>query len=405
MAGAAWENGKLPGPFYGIRIIDATTMVSGPMATMILADQGAEVIKIESPHGDGMRKLGPGNDRMSGAFLSCNRGKKSLALDLKRDEGKAVLRELIATADVFVQNFRPGAITRMGFGEEEVRAINPDIVYVSISGFGETGPYAQKRVYDPIIQALTGATDVQADRATDRPKMFQVIIADKVTALNAAQAISAALFARLRGGEAQHVRLSMLDSMVAFFWPEQMATLNFVGEETDPASFRSGMDLIYETRDGYITVAIVSDAEWRAFCEVLGRPEWIDDPRFADAKARMDNVGERKQLSASQIAGWDTEELLDRLDRADVPSAPLLRRIDLLDDAQIEANGTLVVMEYEGLGRVRQPRPVAQFSKTPSGIAQSAPLLGEDGRQLLGELGYDENRIASLEEKGVLRGS
>lgn len=392
----------MPSAFDGIRIIDATTMVSGPMATMILADQGAEVIKIESPRGDQMRTLGPGNDQMSGAFLSCNRGKKSLSLDLKSDAGKAILRDLIATADVFIQNFRPGAIERMGFSEKDVRALKPDIVYVSISGFGEAGPHAQKRVYDPIIQALTGATDVQADRATNRPQMFQVIIADKVTALNAAQAISAALFARLRTGKGQHTRLSMLDSMIAFFWPEQMATLNFVGEESDPASFRSGMDLIYETRDGYITVAVVSDAEWRGFCEVLGRPEWVTDVRFRDAHARMANVAQRKQVSASELAKWDTADLLDRLDDADVPNAPLLRRIDLLDDAQVEANETLVVRDYDGLGKVRQPRPVAQFSETPSALANSAPMLGQDNRQILESIGYDASRITSLENEGIL---
>lgn len=392
----------MPGPFEGIRIIDATTMVSGPMACMILADQGAEVIKVEPPHGDQMRALGPGNAEMSGAFLSCNRGKKSLSLDLKTRDGKAILRDLIASADVFVQNFRPGAIARMGFSEQDVRAIRPDIIYVSISGFGETGPHAQKRVYDPIIQALTGATDVQADRQTNRPKMFQVIIADKVTALNAAQAISAGLFARLRNGEGQHIRLSMLDSLVAFFWPEQMATLNFVGEETDPASFRSGMDLIYETRDGYITAAVVSDAEWRGLCKVLDRPDWIEDPRFSNAGARMANVSQRKELVAAEITQWSSADLLQRLDKADVPSAPLLRRIDLLENEQIIANGTLVIEDYDGLGAVRQPRPVAQFSQTQGSIAKSAPLLGEHNWQVLDALGYDRTQIETLENRGVI---
>ena len=394
----------MPGAFDGIRILDLTTMVSGPMACMILADQGADVIKIEAPRGDQMRALGPAHKGMSGGFFSCNRGKKSVSLDLKTDAGKAVLRDLIASADVLVQNFRPGAIDRMGFGEADVRAIRPDILYVSMSGFGDAGPYSHKRVYDPVIQALTGATDVQADRKTGRPQMFQVIIADKVTALTAAQAISAGLFARARTGAGQHIRLSMLDALIAFFWPEQMATLNFVGQEKDPAEFRSGMDLIYETKDGYITVGAVSDAEWKGLCTVLGKPEWIEDPRFREAGPRMRNVGIRKELCAAELARWSSEALLAALNEADVPSAPLLTRYDLLDDEQVKANGLLIVDEYGTLGPVRQPRPVAQFDGTPSRIRGAAPFLGEHNRAVLSELGYDADTLEQLERSGVLTG-
>lgn len=392
----------MAGALDGVRILDLTTMVSGPMACMMLADQGAEVIKVESPAGDQMRALGPAHAGMTGTFFSCNRGKKSIALDLKTEAGRAALRDLIASADVLVQNFRPGAIERMGFGEQAVREIRPDILYVSISGFGETGPYAGTRVYDPIIQALTGATDVQADRKTGRPHMFQVIIADKVTALTAAQAICAGLFARLRSGEGQHIRLSMLDSLVAFFWPEQMATLNFVGEESDPAGVRSGMDLIYETRDGYITVAAVSDGEWKALCAVLERTDWITDPRFKDAAARVRNVEARKTAVAAELAGWSTEAVLEKLRDADVPCAPLLSRQALIDDPQVNANALLVIEDYERLGAVRQPRPVAQFDATPSKITGPAPFHGEHSRAILEALGYEAGRIDALEAEGVL---
>ena len=392
----------MPGAFDGIRIIDLTTMVSGPMGCMILADQGAEVIKVESHMGDQMRYLGPRHNGMTGGFFSCNRGKKSISLDLKSDEGKQVLRDLIKTADAIVQNFRPGAMERMGFGEDAVRALKPDILYVSISGFGETGPYAHKRVYDPVIQALTGATDVQADRKTNRPQMFQVIIADKVTSLTAAQAISAGLFAKERTGNGQHVRLSMLDSLVAFFWPEQMATLNFVGKEADPATFRSGMDLIYETQDGYITAGAISDKEWHGMCTVLGKPEWIEDPRFAEAGERMKNASIRKELTAVEIAKWKTDEILKRLDEEDVPSAPLLRRADLIEDEQCKANALFIIDEYGELGEVRQPRPAAQFAKTPSGIRSAAPFLGEHNDEILASLGYSEQDRAELKEKGIL---
>ncbi len=392
----------MPGAFDGIRIIDLTTMVSGPMGCMILADQGAEVIKVESHMGDQMRYLGPRHNGMTGGFFSCNRGKKSISLDLKSDDGKQILKDLIKTADAIVQNFRPGAMERMGFGEEAVRALKPDILYVSISGFGESGPYAHKRVYDPVIQALTGATDVQADRKTNRPQMFQVIIADKVTSLTAAQAISAGLFAKERTGKGQHVRLSMLDSLVAFFWPEQMATLNFVGKEADPATFRSGMDLIYETQDGYITAGAISDKEWRGMCTVLKKPEWIEDPRFAEAGERMKNASIRKELTAVEIAKWKTDDILKRLDEEDVPSAPLLRRADLIEDEQCKANELFIIDEYGKLGPVRQPRPAARFGETPAGIQSAAPFLGEHNEEILSELGYSADQIGSLKDSKVL---
>ncbi|NJN52470.1 MAG: CoA transferase, partial [Gammaproteobacteria bacterium] len=214
-----------PGPLSGVRILDLTSMISGPVATQLLADQGADVIKIEPPGGDLVRNLGPSRGGLTATFVSSNRSKRSLALDLKSEAGVGVLERLIPTADVFVQNFRPGAIDRMGFGEARVRALRGDIIYVSISGFGETGPYAHKRVYDPVIQALSGLTAIQADRDTGRPRMVRTIIPDKTTAVTAAQAMTAALFARERHGKGQHVRLAMLDAMVAYLWPEGMTGL------------------------------------------------------------------------------------------------------------------------------------------------------------------------------------
>ena len=215
------------GPLKGVKVLDLTSMVSGPVGAMILADQGAEVIKVEPVSGELVRHMAAPHNGLNPVFFSCNRGKKSIALDLKSDEGKDILFKLAENADVFMQNFRPGAIDRMGFGEKVIRKLNENIIYVSISGFGSVGPYANSRVYDPIIQALTGATDIQADRATGEPKMFRIIIADKVTSLTAAQAISSALFAREKHGISQHIELSMLDSMISFFWPEGMAGIVF----------------------------------------------------------------------------------------------------------------------------------------------------------------------------------
>ncbi len=392
----------MPGPLDGIRVLDLTTMVSGPVATMMLADQGADVIKIEAPAGDIMRQYGVVHLGMSATFLSCNRSKRSLCVDLKTAEGLAIVRKLAATADVLVQNFRPGAIERIGLGEDIVRELNPDIVFVSISGFGESGPYAHQRVYDSVIQALCGLCDIQTDNETGRPHMVRTIVPDKTTSLTAAQAITAALFARERTGRGQHVRLAMLDAMVAYLWPEASSPLTFLDNEQDPAQEQAGPDLIFRTADGYITAAAVTDAEWAGMCRAFGREELIEDPRFKTAAARGHNRTERRTIMNREIAKWPTGEILARLDREVVPAAPVLKRAEVIADAQVVENGIIEVREDPDLGPVRQPRPAARFTETPAEIRSVAPRLGADNAAILEELGYDEADIARLAEDRVV---
>ena len=393
----------MAGPLNGVRILDLTTMVSGPMATMMLADQGADVIKIESPRGDHMRHVSAMNKGMSASFLSCNRSKRGLALDIKKPEGLAIVKDLVATADVLVQNFRPGAIERMGLGEDVVREIRPDIVFVSISGFGETGPYAGQRVYDPVIQALCGLADIQTDYATGQPRMVRTIIPDKTTAVAAAQAITAALFARSQTGEGQHVRLAMLDIMVAYLWPEAISSLTFVGKEIDPARGPDGArSRLQEPRDGYITAGAVSDSEWTGMCRALDREDLLEDARFATAGARAQNRPERREIVGAEMEKWQTAEILARLDREDVPAAPVLTRWQLLDNAQIEANGTIEIHEDDLLGKVRQPRPAARFDRTPAAVRMLAPFLGADNAAILQEIGYSGADIERLAQGGIL---
>ncbi|HET6234259.1 MAG TPA: CoA transferase [Acetobacteraceae bacterium] len=392
----------MPGPLHGIRILDLTGMISGPMATMILADQGADVIKIEPPAGDLMRHYGVMRKGMSSSFLSNNHGKRSLAVDIKSSSGLEIVLKLAATADVLVQNFRPGAIERMGLGEDVVRAVKPDIIFVSISGFGEHGPYAAQRVYDPVIQALSGLAEIQADRQTGQPRMVRTVIPDKTTAVTAAQAVTAALFSRERTGQGQHVRLAMLDTMVAYLWPEASSSLSFVGDEADPARGQMGLDLVFKTRDRYITAGAVSDAEWQGMCHALERPDLIEDERFNTVAARSSNVIERRALMNAELSKWPSADILDRLQAENVPCAPVLSRTEVLTDAQVIINGIIEVHEDAVLGSVRQPRPAARFSATPAAVRRLAPYLGADNREIMTELGYSTADIERLTEAGVL---
>jgi crotonobetainyl-CoA:carnitine CoA-transferase CaiB-like acyl-CoA transferase len=392
----------MPGPLHGVRVLDLTAMISGPMATMILADQGADVIKIEPPAGDLMRHYGVMRRGMSSSFLSNNHGKRSLTVDIKSPAGLEIALKLAATADVLVQNFRPGAIERMGLGEDTVRAAKPDIIYVSISGFGERGPYAGQRVYDPVIQALCGLAEIQSDRETGQPRMVRTVIPDKTTAVTAAQAITAALFARERTGQGQHVRLAMLDTMVAYLWPEASSSLSFVGNEADPARGQMGLDLVFKTQDRHITAGAVSDAEWQGMCRALERPDLIADERFSSVAARSKNVVELRAIMSAELAKWPSVDILRRLRSENVPCAPVLSRVEVLDDEQVVINGIIEVHDDAVLGPVRQPRPAARFSITPAAVRRLAPYLGADNRGIMTELGYSANDVDRLAAAGVL---
>lgn len=385
----------MAGPLAGVRVVDLTSMISGPIATMMLADQGADVIKVEPPGGDLVRHLGPNRGGLTATFVSANRSKRSLALDLKTPEGMRVLEKLLATADVLVQNFRPGAAERMGIGEPVVRRIRPDIVYVSISGFGETGPYAHKRVYDPVIQALSGLAAIQRDGASGRPRMVRTIIPDKTTAVTAAQAITAALFARERSGEGQHVKLAMLDTMIAYLWPEGMTGFTFVGREVNASRSQLAQDLIFATTDGFITAGAVSDAEWQGMCRALERESWLDDPRFRTAQDRVVNVAERLAMTAAVLATRSSADWLERLDREGVPCAPVLERHQVFEHEQVKINGTIEEYDHPVAGRIRQPRPAARFDKTPAGMTRPAPVLGEHSREIVAELGFDADALGA----------
>jgi len=393
------------GPLSGFRILDLSRVLSGPAATMLLADQGADVIKVEPPGGDITRQMGVGKDGMSAGFLNINRGKRAIALNLRQPRAIRIVKRIAETADVFVQNFRPGAVDDMGLGADVIRALNPKIIYVSISGFGETGPYAHKRVYDPVIQALSGITDVQADGDTGRPRMIRTVIPDKTTALTAAQAITAGLLARERSGKGQHIRLAMLDAMIAYLWPEGMINLTIVDDDRPPGVGQLAQDLVFETRDGYITAGAMSDLEWKGMCTALERPDWMTDPRFATTGARFTNAKVRIAETGKILSTRTNAEWLERLDANGVPCAPILMRSEVIEHEQVKANDIVSEYDHPTIGRVRQPRPAARFEHGDPERQPLAPRLGEHNREVLDELGYDEAAIADLVRDGIIAGS
>ncbi len=392
----------MSGPLSGFSILDMSRVLAGPAATVLLADQGADVIKVEPLAGDVVRAMGGGG--VTPGFLTANRGKRSLCLDLKSPDGIAVVKKLAAKVDVFVQNFRPGAIDGMGLGEPVIREINPRIVYVSMSGFGEKGPYAHKRVYDPVIQALSGLADLQATDEHDRPRMIRTVIPDKTTGITAAQAITAALLSRERSGEGQHVKLAMLDVMIAYLWQEGLGGLTLVGEEHKVKRGQRSKDLIYQTTDGYITAGAVSNAEWEGLCKALDRTQWLDDERFATPRARGLNVKIRLEMTADVLRQRSSAYWLERLDEQGVPCAPVLRRPEVIEQEQVRVNELISEYHQPGLGRVRQPRAAARFEGTPTNTQQLAAALGEHNTEVLSEFGFSAEEIARLTSAGVLGG-
>ncbi len=362
------------GPMAGVRVVDMSQVISGPLAAAWLADQGADVIKIEDAGGDPARTIGPRKDDMSALYFAVNRGKSGRVVDLKSEAGKREVCELIKTADVLLQNFRPGVAERLGFGYEAVAALKPDIVYCSISGFGDEGPRAKGRAYDGVVQAVAGVAACQAG-PNGEPDLVRSYICDKTTSLIAAQAIAAALFARARTGKGQRVDINMLDAAIAFIWPEGMWNHAFMDEAPAPQPEVSAGYRLWRTKDGHIALSSLQQVEFEATTRALGIPEVARDPRFSSIVERMKNREAYQAIAEKALAQWPTLELEKRLAAEDAPGGRVNSRASLIEEPQALANGTFVEVDAGELGRVRAPRHPVRFSATPVAPPRPAPRL------------------------------
>lgn len=394
----------MTGPLAGIRIVDCSQIVSGPMACQMLADQGADVVKVESPGGDPVRGLGPRKGDLSAMFIAVNRGKQGICLDLKSPQGLAVLERLAAGADVLVENFRPGVLARLGLDWPRMQAINPRLIYCSITGFGPDGPYSNVRVYDPVIQAVSGIAASQTDRE-GTPGLVRHLVADKVTAVTAAQAITAALLRRERAGPAapgERIEVAMLDAAVAFNWPDGMYNDAFLDDAPAQLPPNGAQMRLWKAADGQVAIAAVQTTEFVALCRSLGREDMASDPRYATLAGRLQHQREWVPQVSAEMAGRSCADLMAGFVREGAVGGPVVAAADVPDDAQVQHNGICITVDHAGdVGRVRQARAPAVFGE-PLAVPGPAPHLGEHGRQILAAAGYDAAAIAALIAAGIV---
>ena len=388
----------------GIRIVDLSIALTGPYAAALLADQGADVIKVERPGiGDIARWVGVMVNGMSSLYLVCNRGKRSIAVDLTTEEGAAIVRDLAARSDVVLQNFRPGVMDRHGLGYDDIKALNPEVVYCSLSGFGATGPYRDKSAYDTVIQAYAGLASNQADPADGVPVFLRQTAADKVTSLYASQAITAALFARARGNGGQHVELSMMDAVVSFLWADSAANeVLLASDHTQHSSFVAGFRPFRFT-DGWGIVTPTSDADFAGMCKAFD-VEGYDDPRVSSIRERIKHRHLTEAIMDScyaTAANLTSDEAMARLNAERVPCSLVIAPADLPDDEHAAAVGLFVERDHPVVGPTRIPRHPTRFSSGPAELGAPAPQLGEHTDEVLAELGLAA-RIAELRARGVV---
>jgi len=387
------------GPCKGIRVVDFSTVISGPLCTQILGDLGADVIKVETPGGDFSRHTPPVRDGVSGFFVSFNRNKRSIQVDLKTEAGRDVARRLCRDADVVIENFRPGVADRLGIGWKELSSENERLIYVSISGFGPDGPYAGHPAYDLVIQGLVGVMPIQG--GDQSPRLMKSLVADKCTAMTAANAVLGALLHRERNsGRGQQIDVPMLDSFAAYVLPDLLAT-----QVLDPQpELPPDLDIYrtWKTQDGYVTGIIIQDSQFEGFCKAVEREDLLANPNYATFIDRILRAEEVFDVCEVELAKWTTEEFIERARRFGAPFAPAQTIEDFLKDPQVQHSGVHFEIDDPRGGKTRMLRHPVRYSDSPASVRRHPPRIGEHTDEILEDAGLDAAAIARLRDEGAV---
>ncbi len=391
-------------PLEGVRVLEFSTMITASFAAMMLGEQGAQVIKVEPLElGDPMRFLGSSKGGISALFANCNRGKQSLRMDIKTEEGRKVIEDLIRETDIVLCNYRPGVMDKLGLGSEAMRAINPRLIYAAISGFGTEGPQRDLPAYDPVIQAQAGFGAVQG-HGRDDPELMRHLTCDKSTAYTACQAVTAALYAREKTGEGQHIDLSMMDAGLFFLFPDGFMHRTLLDEDANHVEPLH--DILFElsiTKDGGVTVSAANESQQVGLLTAIDQLHLFADERFNSVEKLVENIVEFKEVLRNEFLSFETDELLERLGQHDVPAAKCLTYDEVLEHPQYEANASMDTFEHPLMGSMRRVKLPAQFGGQRAEPGAPSPAHGEHTVAVLESLGRSEEEINALFEKDIVR--
>lgn len=382
------------GPLEGVRVVDFSANMSGPYATMLLGDQGADVIKIEPLDGDALRHVGSGSPEMSAYFANLNRSKRSIALDLTNEESRPAVDALLDSADVVLHNFRASVAERLHLESQDVRDNRPSLIYLAIGGFGPDGPYGGRPAYDHVIQALSGFAARQSDLKTGEPNLVRQGVIDKTTGIMAAQAVTAALFERTRTGIGREINIQMLDVAISFLWPDGMMNLTMLDPPSDVQPDISKSFRLSVTKDGHVAFALVQPSLWASLATTVG----VDPFDVASMNSRAEVL----RTVGRMLVSMTTVDAVAFLTEQNIPVSEVVALEDVADHPQVKSNDVIDTFTHDSLGTVRQPNPVARFDDRRAGDLLSAPKLGQHSREVLEELGLSKTAIDDLIRAGVV---